>query len=112
MNERPLKGCDECGSLFFAETSRMDALCPECAQVLYGHEPCVHAFVGGRCSKCYWDGSVSEYCKTLKETADLDPPELVTGAIREQLSFKVVAAKLKKHPPNQAAAEIVADAYR
>jgi hypothetical protein len=87
-------------------------LCPECAHVLYGCEACIHTFDGDRCSKCYWDGSVSEYCKELKETADLDPPELVTGAIRDNLSFKVVAAELKKRPPSQAAAEIVVNAYR
>jgi hypothetical protein len=58
--------CDECGSLFFADASRMDRLCPECSRILYGHESCEHTFVSGRCSKCHWDGSVSVYCRKLK----------------------------------------------
>jgi predicted nucleic acid-binding Zn-ribbon protein len=37
--------CDECGSRYFAEASRMTALCPECAHHLYGYENCDHAFV-------------------------------------------------------------------
>jgi len=67
MKDRPVKTCDECRSVYFAETSRMDALCPECSHLLYGYEACEHTFVDGRCSKCYWDGSVSEYCRKLKE---------------------------------------------
>jgi hypothetical protein len=27
---------------------------------------CDHAVVAGRCTKCYWDGSVSEYCRKVK----------------------------------------------
>ena len=67
MKDRPVKTCDECRSVYFAETSRMDALCPECSHLLYGYEACEHTFVDGRCSKCYWDGSISEYCRKLKE---------------------------------------------
>lgn len=67
MTNRPLKTCDECGSLYFADTSRMDSLCPECAHLLYGYEPCVHTFVNGRCSRCHWDGSVSDYGRKLKQ---------------------------------------------
>lgn len=66
MKERPTKACDECGSLYFLETSQMDALCPECAHLLYGYPACDHAFLAGRCTKCHWDGSVSDYCRKLK----------------------------------------------
>lgn len=66
MTQRYTKTWDECGSLFFSEASRMDSLCPECAHLLYGYESCRHTFVDGRCSSCHWDGSVSEYCRTLK----------------------------------------------
>lgn len=31
MKEKELAVCDECGSLFFKERSKMKALCPECA---------------------------------------------------------------------------------
>lgn len=61
----PSVTCDECGSSFFAETSRMAALCPECAHHLYGYPACEHSFVAGRCEKCGWDGSVSPYVASL-----------------------------------------------
>jgi hypothetical protein len=66
MKDRPVKTCDECGSLYFPETSRMGSLCPECSHLLYGYKACDHAFVDARCTKCYWDGTLSDYCKTLK----------------------------------------------
>ncbi len=66
MPTRPTILCDECGSSFFAGSSRMDALCPECAHWLYGYPPCEHTFADGRCTKCHWDGSVSRYVQTLK----------------------------------------------
>jgi hypothetical protein len=68
MNERATKSCAECRSYFFAGSSQMNGLCPECAHLLYGYDPCIHSFVAGRCSKCYWDGSVSAYCKSLKQS--------------------------------------------
>lgn len=66
MSNRSTATCDECGSLFFADASRMDGLCPECAHLLYGDEACAHSFVDGRCARCYWDGSVSVYGQMLK----------------------------------------------
>ncbi len=56
--------CDECESTYFATRSEMLNLCPECAHQLYGYENCKHTFKDGRCTKCYWDGSTSEYLKT------------------------------------------------
>jgi predicted RNA-binding Zn-ribbon protein involved in translation (DUF1610 family) len=56
-----LKTCEECGSTFFGDTSLMAALCPECAHHLYGYPPCEHRMIAGRCEKCGWDGSVSDY---------------------------------------------------
>lgn len=66
VKNQPTKICDECESLYYGETSEMTALCPECAHLLYGYKNCAHIFVDGRCLKCYWDGSISEYCKKLK----------------------------------------------
>jgi hypothetical protein len=60
------KKCDECGSLYYRETSKMESLCPECSHWLYGYKPCEHDFYEGHCNKCHWDGSVSEYIKNLK----------------------------------------------
>ena len=55
--------CDECGSNFYKKSSKMAALCPECSHILYGYEPCKHDMLNGKCTMCYWDGSVSEYIK-------------------------------------------------
>lgn len=57
--------CDECGSEFLRSSSRMMALCPECAHIIYGYPNCNHVFKDGRCVKCYWDGSRSDYIKWL-----------------------------------------------
>lgn len=56
-----LNTCDECGSTFHGESSRIAALCPECAHHLYGYPACEHRMVAGRCETCGWDGSVSDY---------------------------------------------------
>ncbi len=44
----------------------MESLCPECAHLLYGYERCEHDFVEGRCTRCHWDGSVSDFGKSLR----------------------------------------------
>ena len=67
MAEKELALCDECGSLFFKGSSQMMGLCPECAHILYGYPNCAHHFRNGRCVNCYWDGSESEYIKSLKK---------------------------------------------
>jgi hypothetical protein len=60
---KPLVRCCECGSLFFKGLSRMSELCPECAHRLYGYDNCSHVMSEGRCVKCYWDGSISDFLK-------------------------------------------------
>lgn len=57
--------CDECGSEFLRASSRMLALCPECAHILYGYPNCNHIFKNRRCIYCYWNGSRSECIKGL-----------------------------------------------
>jgi predicted RNA-binding Zn-ribbon protein involved in translation (DUF1610 family) len=59
--------CDECGSQYYKESSKMTSLCPECSHILYDLENCEHIFENGRCIKCYWDGRSSEYIKNLKK---------------------------------------------
>ncbi|TWT91791.1 hypothetical protein Pla108_42010 [Botrimarina colliarenosi] len=59
--------CDECGSEYRAETSSMDQLCPECAHRLYSYPNCEHDFVDGRCRTCGWDGSESDYLKSMRQ---------------------------------------------
>jgi predicted RNA-binding Zn-ribbon protein involved in translation (DUF1610 family) len=65
-NVHLIKECDECGSTYYSDTSKMDTLCPECSHQLYSHEPCIHDFEEGRCLKCYWDGSVSDYLQSQR----------------------------------------------
>lgn len=58
--------CEECKSLYYKSTSVMESLCPECSSILYGYDNCIHIFdSNNRCSKCFWDGSKSEYIKNL-----------------------------------------------
>lgn len=57
--------CDECGSEYLRATSKMKALCPECASILYDYENCEHVFKDGKCKKCLWNGSRSDYIKYL-----------------------------------------------
>ena len=60
------KRCDECGSDYFAASSVMASLCPECSHVIYGKPACIHVFNNNRCSKCGWDGSASDYVLLLR----------------------------------------------
>jgi predicted RNA-binding Zn-ribbon protein involved in translation (DUF1610 family) len=60
MNERISK-CSECESEYFTDRSEMAGLCPECSHKLYDYKNCDHELKNGRCSKCYWDGTQSEY---------------------------------------------------
>jgi hypothetical protein len=60
-NSRDLKRCDECGSDYFADSSKMSNLCPECAHHLYGYPSCEHIFFADRCVSCAWDGSRSTF---------------------------------------------------
>ena len=59
--------CDECGSKYYLNTSKMVNLCPECSFVLYGYENCNHNFENGRCLKCLWNGSVSNFIRNINE---------------------------------------------
>lgn len=68
LNKAAVRDCDECGSLFCAGMSKMDALCPECAHALYGYPACVHVFQDGRCLKCFWDGKRSSYLDGLRDS--------------------------------------------
>jgi hypothetical protein len=60
--------CDECGSRFLSSHATMSGLCPECSHYLYDKPNCAHSFRDGRCRRCGWDGSVSDYVATIKGT--------------------------------------------
>lgn len=70
MSARESRRCDECGSDYFADSSRMARLCPECAHRLYGYPRCDHSFADGRCTKCGWDGSGSDYLRPAGEALE------------------------------------------
>jgi len=61
--------CDECGSQFLSSHATMSGLCPECSHYLYNKPNCAHSFRDGRCRRCGWDGSVSDYVARIKGTA-------------------------------------------
>ncbi len=61
--------CDECGSRFMSSQATMSALCPECSHTCTTSQNCAHSFRDGRCRRCGWDGSVSQYVATIKGTA-------------------------------------------
>ena len=61
--------CDECGSRFVSSQATMSGLCPECSHYLYNKPNCAHSFRDGRCRRCGWDGSVSDYVATIKGIA-------------------------------------------
>ncbi len=65
MLERKINICDECYSEYYKDSSQMDALCPNCAFILYGYPNCQHKFENGRCIKCFWNGKTSLYIKNL-----------------------------------------------
>ena len=64
--KQEIKICDECESEYYAGTSEMKELCPECSHYLYNYKNCPHYFSNGRCIKCYWNGRSSDYVKRLK----------------------------------------------
>lgn len=65
MNYDEIAVCAECGSEYRRTASKMKALCPECTAVLYGYENCPHILKDGKCIKCLWDGSKSDYIRSL-----------------------------------------------
>ena len=65
--EKEIARCEECGSEYYAGSSLMKNICPECAHVLYGYTNCAHVFENGRCRMCYWDGSKSKFTEKLSE---------------------------------------------
>ncbi len=68
------KTCDECKSTYYADTSKMSALCPECAHALYGYPNCEHSFEladgSERCTWCGWNGRRSRYVRGLLGASD------------------------------------------
>jgi hypothetical protein len=67
MTSHEVRECDECESTYFATSSQMAKLCPECAHLLYGYPICHHSFENGRCTTCGWDGSHSAFTAALAQ---------------------------------------------
>jgi predicted RNA-binding Zn-ribbon protein involved in translation (DUF1610 family) len=64
---REKKICNECESEYFKDSSEMTDLCPNCAHKLYGYPNCEHKFENGNCSKCGWNGQISEFLKNREK---------------------------------------------
>ncbi len=63
---KELSTCKKCKSDYFTATSTIKELCPNCAHFLHGHKKCYHRFENGeRCTKCYWNGAVSEFVTSI-----------------------------------------------
>lgn len=69
MNKE-INTCKECKSDYFTTTSKKENFCPNCAHYLYGQKECGHKMKGERCSKCHWDGTISERITALIERND------------------------------------------
>ena len=65
--EKEIAVCNECGSEYYAGSSIMKSICPECAHALYGYPNCSHVFDNGRCMLCYWDGRKSKFVEGLEK---------------------------------------------
>jgi hypothetical protein len=64
--EKSIISCIECQSSFFVDSSYMAGMCPECSHHLYGYDNCSHNIKDGRCVRCHWDETVSDYISNLK----------------------------------------------
>lgn len=58
LENKTIKICDECESKYFADSSKMANLCPNCSHYLYGYKNCQHIFIDGRCINCYVDEKI------------------------------------------------------
>ena len=65
MTDKEISICTECDSEYLKSASKLKALCPECAHLLYGYDNCKHIFKDGKCINCLWNGHKSDYIKSL-----------------------------------------------
>ena len=99
MTERnEIAVCDECGSRFRRTAFRMKGLCPECAFVLYGCEPCRHVFRNGVCTECLWDGSRSDYIRSRIAENERNESALNTKLLQEN-EIEEAAALIRRGEP-------------
>lgn len=63
---KEIKRCDDCFSLYYADTSPMANLCPDCSHQLYDYPNCEHQMEQGRCIKCYWGGMDEDYINKIE----------------------------------------------
>jgi RNAse (barnase) inhibitor barstar len=68
--KRQINQCLECDSEYYADSSKMLGLCPECSHHIYGYKNCEHVFEKGRCVKCCWDGSSTAFIEELKNSTN------------------------------------------
>ena len=89
--EKEIAKCDECGSEYYAGSSLMRSICPECAHALYGYTNCAHVFENGRCILCYWDGRKSKFTEKLDKPGEPDSNQTPLGeayALMQDGQFK------------------------
>lgn len=59
----------------------MANLCPQCAHLLYGYKNCNHQVVNGRCEKCFWNGSRTNYLEGILSVEVFDSYKFSDGRI-------------------------------
>ena len=64
--------CDECGSQYLHEQSKMASLYPNCAHFLYDYPNCTHEFRNGRCQKCNWNGTITNFVRSKMNQAEVN----------------------------------------
>ena len=71
--EKESRKCAECESDYYADSSQMMELCPECSHYLYGYPNCAHQMNNGRCVRCFWDGSSTAFIDGIKLENGVNP---------------------------------------
>ena len=82
--EKEIAVCNECGSEYYAGSSIMKSICPECAHALYGYPNCSHVFDNGRCMLCYWDGRKSKFVEGLEKPEQPAPAPVEESSAPEE----------------------------
>lgn len=122
MNDKMELTCDECGSEYYSDTSKIARLCPHCAHFLYGYDNCNHYFNNGRCINCFWNGNIADQLKKVSsrhnKTNDALSRNMQDEAVKiayERLGYPLVdylADKIRRNKWSYMGLEMIIDTVR